>query len=270
MGTFREFEHTGWEDPVTCAGYHDHLGPVVGQAVEPLLDAAQVATGARVVDVATGTGVVAAVAARRGALVLGVDFAAEQLRRAHADHAGLALVRADAGALPLAASSVDAVVSSFGVPHFPSPDAFFREAARVLREGGRLAFTVWAPPGRSPVFAALFGALAEHGTLDVGLPAGPEFFRYADPDAAAADLAAAGFADMAVTDVAQIWELPTAAHAVDGLLHGTVRIGALLGRQPPGVLDRMQRSVAERLASYEEGTSAHVPMPAVVVEATKP
>jgi hypothetical protein len=75
---------------------------------------------------------------------------------------------------------------------------------------------------------------------------------------------------MAVTDVAQIWELPTAAHAVDGLLHGTVRIGALLGRQPPGVLDRMQRSVAERLASYEEGTSAHVPMPAVVVEATKP
>jgi len=106
--------------------------------------------------------------------------------------------------------------------------------------------------------------------LDVGLPAGPEFFRYADPDAAAADLAAAGFADMAVTDVAQIWELPTAAHAVDGLLHGTVRIGALLGRQPPGVLDRMQRSVAERLASYEEGTSAHVPMPAVVVEATKP
>ena len=44
MGTFREFEHTGWEDPATCAGYHDHLGPVVGQAVEPLLDAAQVAT----------------------------------------------------------------------------------------------------------------------------------------------------------------------------------------------------------------------------------
>jgi hypothetical protein len=139
----------------------------------------------------------------------------------------------------------------------------------VLRPSSRLAFTVWAPPARSPTFAALFGALAKYGTLDVGLPAGPDFFRYADPATATRDLTAAGFADVSVIDVAQVWELPTAADAVDGFLHGTVRMAALLSRQPSGVLDRVRRSVAEQLAPYDDGDAARIPIPAVIVGATK-
>jgi SAM-dependent methyltransferase len=232
MGTFREFEFAAWEDPATCAGYHDRLGVVVAQAVEPLLDAALAARADRVADVATGTGVVATAAARRDALVLGLDFSAEQLRRA-CDAPLIVFVRADAGALPLADASVDVVVSNFGMPHFPDPEAFLSESARVLRPAGRLAFTVWAAPPRSPTFAAVLGALARHGTLDVGLPTGPDFFRYTDPATATHDLTAAGFVEVSSTIVAQTWEVPTADHAVDALLHGTVRTAACSpGNQP--------------------------------------
>ena len=64
---------------------------MVAQAIEPLLDAARVTGPNRVVDVATGAGVVAAAATRRDAVVLGVDFSAEQLRRARTAHAGSCL-----------------------------------------------------------------------------------------------------------------------------------------------------------------------------------
>jgi len=270
MGTFRQFELASWENPATCAGYQDRLGAVVVQAVEPLLDAAGVTGPSRVLDVATGGGVVAGAATRRGAAALGVDFSTEQLRRARAAQPLVAFARGDAGALPLAASSVDVVASNFGMPHFPDPEAFLREAARVLRPAGRLAFTVWAPPPRSPTFAAVLGALARHGTLDVGLPAGPDFFRYTDPAIATHDLTAAGFVDVSITEVPQTWVLPTADHAVDTLLHGTVRTAALLARQPAGVLDEVRRSAREQLAAYDEGGALRVPMPAVVVRATRP
>ena len=270
MSTFREFEHAGWEDPRTCAAYRDHLGPVVAQVVDPLLDAVEVGAGDRVVDVATGAGIVAAAAARRGASAFGLDFSAEQLRRTRADHPAIAVARADAGALPLASSSVDSVVSSFGMPHFADPEAFLRETARVLQPAGRLAFTVWAPPDRSPTFAAVFAALAQHGTMNVGLPPGPDFFRYADPATASRDLTEAGFGDVSLTEVAQTWELPSPDDAVDALLHGTVRTAALLVRQPGGVLAEVRGSMREKLAAYDEGGTVRVPMPAVVVRATKP
>jgi SAM-dependent methyltransferase len=270
MGTFRAFELAGWEDAATCASYQDRLGAVVAQSVEPLLDAAGVGEPERVLDVATGAGIVAGAAARRGAVVLGVDFSAEQLRRARAEHAGIQFVRGDAGALPLADASVDVVVSSFGIPHFPDPEAFLRESTRVLRPAGRLAFSLWAAPPRSPVFAAVFDTVVQHGTLDVGLPRGPDFFRYADPAVAAHDLAAVGLADVSVTVVAQTWVLRTADDAVDALLHGTVRAAALLVRQPARVLDEVRRSMRERLRSYAESGALRVPMPAVVVRAVKP
>ncbi len=95
--------------------------------------------GARVLDLATGTGDLVFVARAYGAEVVGVDLAGEMLRRAQARGAGPKLLQADGSRLPFAAASFDAVTCGFAVRNFAELDLVLRECARVLRPGGCLA-----------------------------------------------------------------------------------------------------------------------------------
>ena len=269
MNMFRAFEHQAWEDAEVCAAYHDRLGEVVVQVIEPMLDALSVGAADRVLDVATGTGLAAAAAAGRGAAVVGIDFSDQQLRRARTTYPRLRFERGDADALPFDQDSFDVVVSNFGVPHFPDPDACFREAQRVLSPRGRFAFTVWAAPPETKGFEAVYGAIQQHGTLDVGLPAGPNFFLYADPDQARNSLTAAGFNNIRTVTVAQTWRLTNADELFESILHGTVRAAAVLQRQPPEVLNRIRQSVSGAMNAYAHGGIYQVPMPAVLTTAAR-
>lgn len=80
--SFRDFELGGWEDESVWSDYDEHLSTVIIQSVGALLDAAGVRQGRRVLDVATGAGYAAAIAAERGAEAIGVDFSASQLKMA--------------------------------------------------------------------------------------------------------------------------------------------------------------------------------------------
>ena len=156
--SFRDFEHAGWADPTVCASYDDLLSSLTTQSIAPMLDAAGVKAGSVVLDVATGAGYAAGASLARGAQVTGTDFSAEQVRLAKRRFPAAGFVEADAGNLPFASVMFDAVVANYGVLHFPEPDRFFREAFRVLKSGGRLAFTVWDTPEEAKLFGAVLAA----------------------------------------------------------------------------------------------------------------
>lgn len=110
-----------------------------------------------VLDVASGQGASARFLAERfGCRVIGIDYGAEQVARAaqKAQDAGLAqrltFYRGDAEALPVDASSVDAVVCECALCTFPSPEAAVREWARVLRPQGRLGLSDVTRKGTLP------------------------------------------------------------------------------------------------------------------------
>lgn len=102
------------------------------------LEAIGVAAGDRVLDLACGTGDLAALAQERGARVIALDRAREMLRAARRREVR-GLVRADAERLPLRDACASAATCGFALRNFTQPRAVLRECARVLVPGGRLA-----------------------------------------------------------------------------------------------------------------------------------
>src|SRR3954462_15687417 len=267
--SFRDFEHQGWSAQEVAAGYHDYLSPVTTQAIRALLDAARVGGGMQGVDVATGAGYAAAAAAERGAVVVGVDFSATQLALAQRHYPAIEFREGDAGVLPFPDDSFDAVISNFGMPHFPDPDAFLRKALRVLRSGGRIAFSVWASPQEAAGFGIIYGAVQAHGRMDVALPPGSNFFLFSDPAQCERSLHMAGFRSATVAKVVQVWRVASPDIPFEAIMKGTVR-AALLRAQTPKALASIRDAVRKAAGAYARNGALELMMPAVVAAAEKP
>jgi demethylmenaquinone methyltransferase/2-methoxy-6-polyprenyl-1,4-benzoquinol methylase len=110
--------------------------------------------GDTVLDVATGTGLVArAVVARFGCTVVGVDQSGGMLAEARRRTPGVELVQASADALPFDDGRFDALTFTYLLRYVADPAATLRELARVVRPGGTIAgleFGVPRPPWRAP------------------------------------------------------------------------------------------------------------------------
>lgn len=143
---FAEFKNRQREMWSTFAPTAMFTTPVAGHLVR----FAQVEQGESVLDVGTGTGVVAVTAARRGARVTGLDLTPELIEAAgeNATIAGLEDIvwtEGDAENLPYADASFDVVLSQFGHMFAPRPEVAIAEMRRVLKPGGRIAFATWPP-----------------------------------------------------------------------------------------------------------------------------
>lgn len=107
--------------------------------------------GLHVLDVACGTGNLAIPAARAGAVVSGLDIAANLLEqgraRAQAEGVAVQFDEGDAENLPYDDASFDAVVSMFGVMFAPRPEKAAAELLRVCRPGGLIALANWTATG---------------------------------------------------------------------------------------------------------------------------
>jgi len=156
-----------------------------------LVSAVEPAPAQRVLDVATGTGMVAAELLRRAdCSVVGIDQSPEMLAAARArfapvegERSRVELVEGQAEALPFADASFDALTFTYLLRYVDDPPATMRELARVVRPGGRVASLEFGVPPWAPARAAwrlytaiglpVLGRLASREWEQVGRFLGP-------------------------------------------------------------------------------------------------
>jgi len=105
--------------------------------------------GARILDVAAGTGTSSAALARSGATVVALDFSAGMIAEGRRRHPKIEFVEADAEKLPFGDDEFDAVTISFGLRNVEHPKTALSEMYRVLKPGGRLVICEFSKPPRA-------------------------------------------------------------------------------------------------------------------------
>jgi SAM-dependent methyltransferase len=260
---FKAFETEGWGERAPT--YDRLIGAVTARFADPLLDAAHVTAGARVLDAACGTGVLTAAAAARGAEPVGIDLTAQMVATARRRHPGLRFTEGDAERLGFPARAFDGVVAGFLLHHLPQPETAAGEFARVLAPGGRLAATVWDDPSRMRLIGLVDDALAEAGAdPSLGLPEGPPAFAFARPADFAALLERAGFTGVEVRTVAFDHRVAGGEELWEGLLGGTVRTTRQVRAQPPAVRERVREALIRLAEAYRTADGLAIPVSAML------
>jgi SAM-dependent methyltransferase len=262
MSSLKAFEADSWNRQ--AEGYDLLTGRVTARVASPLLDAADVMAGHRVLDVACGTGALSAAATRRGASPLGVDLADAMVAAARAELPGVEFRVADAEALPFPDDRFDAALGGFVLNHLPHPARCAEECARVVAPGGGVAFAVWERPDRSRLIALLGEALERAGgDRTAGVPEGPDDFRYADGGRMRRLLESAGLVEVDVSTVDLSVQVDGADELWDGLVGGLVRAPAALAAHDDSTRARV-RAVFDELVTEFRADGGGLSVPAVV------
>jgi SAM-dependent methyltransferase len=266
--TFADLEKREWSNVSVAQSYARAFSKAADMVVPHLVAAVGAGPNISALDICCGHGNVTAGLVWEGAMVTGLDFSPAMLDIARSAVPQAAFVEGDAMNLNFADEQFEAVTIGFGIPHVPDPPKVLKEARRVLRPGGRLAFSVWCGPDVDTALGYVFGAIAAHGHPDITLPPAPGANDYADSALAFPVLEEAGFGQCRCTSVPSMWRVDDPGAPYDFFREGTARGGALLRPQPDENAAAIRAAVvAQVLERQGPGPVWDVPIPAVVMMA---
>jgi len=249
----RAFERQGHDALATS--YHAFFAAVTTLATDPLLDAVHLRPGTHLLDVATGPGALAAEAATRGARPVGVDLSPQMIELARRLHPVIDFREADVEHLPFDDDTFDAVVCSFGLGHFPRPEAAVAECVRTLLAGGRIAFSWWDDPSRQRIQGIFRDAIAEVGvSMPPHVPQGHNVYRFSNTAEFLRLLEGAGLIEVAITEHTTTYCVPDTETLWRGGLGSLVLTGAAIRHQDEQTRNLI-RTAFERYASVYKSTN---------------
>jgi SAM-dependent methyltransferase len=268
LSSYRDFEYEGWE--LAASGYGKSFESATRLFVSRLLDAAEIKHGARVLDLACGTGIATSLAAARGARMSGVDFSPAMLKAARQRYPAIEFREAEANELPFEDESFDAVISNFGVNHFDFPLEATAEVLRVLKPGGRFVFTVWAASEENSFHSLAVDAVCATGDPGPALPSPPDGMLDSVRGCLRL-LEDSGFDDAGChADLVEAsLRLESAQQLLEILIEGTSHTSALLRTQWPERADALREAMERGTSRFKVRETLKIPVSAVLASATK-
>ena len=175
-----------------------------------MLELSEITSGARVLDIASGTGEPAITAAKivgDSGMVIGTDLVDEMLMvaREKAEKEGLSNIDfhcIDAEKLIYTDGSFDAVTLRWGLMFMPQPQDCLASAYRVLKQGGRIALACWSAQEKNPFVDVLLKTLEKYIDVPSSPPGSPGIFAFADRERLRGVLVDAGFSNIVLEEMA--------------------------------------------------------------------
>jgi len=207
----KERERTNWSS--AAAGWRrrdELLRKGAAPVTERMLELTGISAGSHLLDIASGTGEPAIPAAQivgKTGSVLGTDLVDEMLAVARDKAAQAALDNiefrcVDAETLDFDVDSFDAVTIRWGLMFMPEPQACLTAAHKALKQGGRISLACWAAPEKNPFVGVLLKTLSKYMDVPTPPPGTPGIFAFADPTRLEDVMAASGFKNIKLEELA--------------------------------------------------------------------
>jgi ubiquinone/menaquinone biosynthesis C-methylase UbiE len=243
-------------------GWDDHSAQIrnwLRGATDAMLAMAEIAPGARVLDVAAGAGDQTLEIARRigptGSVLATdlspaiLDYARENVRRA--GYENVQMLTADGENLDVIEASFDAAICRLGLMFFPDPAKGLRKIARALKSGGLACTMVFSTPDRNPCVATLLATAFKHADLPPRDPYQPGgLLSLGKPGLIDELFRQAGFSRVATTKVVAPFRLPSVSDYLDFVRNSASPIVQILGRLDIAARNAAWVEIENRLSAF--------------------
>jgi ubiquinone/menaquinone biosynthesis C-methylase UbiE len=260
----------GWDER------HAYFEEVARPVTEKMLELLDPAPGDAILELAAGTGVAgfsaAALVGPTGRVIVS-DFAGAMVDVAsrRAEELGLDNVECrvlDAERLDLPDGSVDLVICRWGYMLMADVAAALRETRRVLRADGRVACAVFAGPEQNPWAALPSRVLQQHGHIPPPEAGAPGILALADRDRLRRLFTEAGFADLAIEEVAFGFRFEGVDDYWEFLNSAAGAIAMVLSRLPEDERGRIRGEIAKQFGDFGGPGQIEFPATSLVVSAS--
>lgn len=269
-GQYKKIEREVYS--ITAPDYERYGRAAFEAYAKPLLDAAGLKSGQRVIDIACGPGIPSLAAASLvapGGWVTGIDIAPGmvELARKKAWEMGIAnttFQEADTEALPLPDESFDVVLCSHGLVHTTDRNRALDEMRRVLKKnGGMLALSVWSTPDRALVIGIAAKAILEAWPAAL-VPGAPMWFDLGPEGSIEKTLAERGFKNIRTDRFSVALETATAEEYWETVVGISGRLQMLLRSIPPEAAAQIKTAVLKTAEGFRAGDAIRIPCEEVI------